>query len=622
MWDAAAFNLVSFAAALTWAMCLRIRPLRLAPLAVLLLHVIIIQAWVLLTGVAGELNVAAWRWTAGALAVFVTAIWIVRRRTLGDELGAWRLRGRRTLRRIGYAIALPVTLLIVAFIIGLGLCGYFVGPFIPDVLHYHLTPPAVWTASGGIEPHHWNDPRSWWPQGHGLLAMWWMLPPRAFHAATLAELHWVALAFAVVWALARNFGASARTAALAVALVVTVPVVWAQATSGLNDLAVSALLLAALAAVTTRRVNYRHLMLAATAILLGLAIKPTMLILAAPVVVLGLVRWYRCSRCSGGRGSRRAAGRMTFATVTPLIALALGGFWYVNAAVHMHNPLYPAGLHLPGMDPLPGAANVERQVGRISFDQLRANLLDLAVNKAWDRQRLRNAQTDDGSGFGGPAIVLGIPALLALAIRGRGWRPRGRNAATVAAIVACVLILAASVQADAWNGRFFSFIPLAAVAAVPLVGAMLRHRVAQAIWVVLLVTSGAWSVVEGARVVVPPLARTWFETQGLVPVPTQILVMNKYAFMMRSAQEVPPDQPLVIVNLEASGPVSAMVGEDLSRQIIFHDDIPDPYQTLAWNEAGRRWILAVATLEELPEVDIAMQRVGLVPVAPGLYVIP
>src|ERR1051325_2157757 len=237
MADLIALQILALTAALVWALWLRPRPLAVVPLTVVLLHIVCLQFWVLTTGLILGLDLVPWRIAQGALWPVVLLAAILTRRSLREEWSAWRSRAARTMSLLGpwrCGVLLGGVTLVCGF---LTIVAAVVGPYLGDVTSYHLAPPTDWITNGRIDTLAWPDPRSFWPQGHGLLTIVYGLPLHSFHALTVTGLHWLLLAFASAWALCRQMGGSVRTAMLACLSITAIPIVWAQATSGLNDLA-------------------------------------------------------------------------------------------------------------------------------------------------------------------------------------------------------------------------------------------------------------------------------------------------------------------------------------------------------------------------------------------------
>jgi hypothetical protein len=299
-----------------------------------------------------------------------------------------------------------------------------------------------------------------------------------------------------------------------------------------------------------------------------------------------------------------------------ILAILVGGYWYgVNIAT-WSNPLYPSGLSVAGHELLKGEAVIEQQVGRPGLALLTDNLWDLLWEKMWDRHTPVTGQTEHGSGFGLLAAALGPPAMLALAFT------RRRARFIVIVLIGMTLTLAGSVARDPWIGRFFSFLPLAAVPFIAALTPVLRGRIALGLWLALLVSTAGWSIYAAVQRSVPPIAASWFRQSGLVHLPPRLLDFTDYAYLIDSAAEVPPGETIVLIHARSYGPVARYHGPDLSRPLIYHDEFPGPYDVKAWKLAGLRWVMTGVRFQKSAEVDRLMESVGTIRVAQGLYVIP
>jgi hypothetical protein len=619
--DALLLNTLTFAAALAAALRLRIRPLRLFPLAVLLLHVLFVQAWVLSTGLAGLLSIQAWRIIEAVLAAVLVchalgSTWACREgpktmltpsREHGTQvITEWR-RVRRRLSRTAAALrpwrCLVGGAFLLAMLAVLLVSGALVGPWLADVTHYHLVPPTDWVSEGRIASHDWADGRAWWPQGHGLLAAWWMTPTRSLHLAIWAELHWVLLAWAAIWAWARQIGGSVRDAWLAVALSTAVPILWAQATSGLNDLAVAALLLAALAPLLRPRCSAANLALSAVALLIALGVKSTFIPLAPPTVVLLIFRAVKLK-------SPRRQQLARWITLL-LLALLLGGFWYARNAVAWHNPLYPSGLRLGSFHPLAGQPIIEQNAGHVSLAQLKMNLADLLWEKMWDRHDFVSGQTENGAGFGAPAAALGLAAAVGLAF----LRPTARPA--IAVLLATTLLLCACVHPDIFIGRFFMFLPLAAVVFIALISPRIAPGIPRALWAMMLAAAVTVAWADGLYHAAP----AWVWHSGIGGLKPKDALPTQDAATLGAAAAVPAGEPLVLLGSQAFAP-ALLHGPHLERVLIHHPGPVDALDVEAWRSRGVRWLMTDPPGSDRVPTEKWLTTAGLIRRGERVYEIP
>jgi hypothetical protein len=219
----------------------------------------------------------------------------------------------------------------------LAAAGAFVGALAPatdgDALCYHLELPKLFLAQHAIYCPVYNDHATF-----PLLTEMWYLWALALDGPVAAQLvHWalgILLSLAAVLLAEVVLGRS--WAWLAGAVVLLVPGITNQMTAALNDAALAAFTTLALAAwlrALTDEANRRWLLLAGLFLGAALAIKFTALLFAAAVAVAWLsLLW-------------RAAGRRMWhlqnAASVLVLAASVAGPWYVRAAWHRGNPVYP-----------------------------------------------------------------------------------------------------------------------------------------------------------------------------------------------------------------------------------------------------------------------------------------
>jgi hypothetical protein len=616
MFDLLAFNLITLFAALLWAAALRLRPRRFFPVAALLLHILIIQAWTLATGLLGHLDLTTWRTLAAGLSLLLALFAATRRnKKIHPELATALAALSQTIRSVGPLLFALGSLAILLVVACLAVVGYLVGPYLPDVTNYHLAPPTDWLVAGRITGRNWIDSRAWWPQGHGLLDTWWMLPTRDLRLVVFANLQWLALGFAVVYALARQLGATRRLAFLALCLLVTLPIVWTQTTSGLNDLAVCVLTLAALAPLAHPRLRPGSLLLVAVALLTALGIKPTALLLAPPIVALALFRLFS-SRKPDGEVRRAVAGPSFPRLALLLLALALPSYWYARNAAAWGNPLYPATVQLAGHKIFLGDPALEKDVGRPGLENFTQNLPDLLLHRIWDPRPVRRADVVQGTGFGAVATGLGLVSMAALLVL------RRRVRAPFITVLAMVAVLAWGIVPDDWFGRFFAFWGVALALSAALVLRHLRPAPARATWIVMLALAAALSIAAGLRSTTPGAARNQWALQGLGPVDLSTLTMLAEGWIVDAAAPLPEDQPLVVFSMHLVGAVGAMHGPHLSRPLIYADAPIDRAQVERWKKAGATRLIAAVHIGAQEEARQYLTGLGLQPISGAIYELP
>ncbi|MHC4993580.1 MAG: hypothetical protein ACYTGQ_00860 [Planctomycetota bacterium] len=621
MLDLFLFNGVALWLAVTWALCLRMRPLCLAPLALVVTHVLVIQAWVMVTGLAGGLDVGTWRWVSMGAGLVGVGVWWVAWDRLTVEWAVWTGRVVRVLRLLGAWRVIGMGVLLGVMACWVAVTGWLVGPNIPDVLNYYLVPPTDWVADGALTTRNWRDPRAMWPQGHGLMAAWWMAGCGSLRASVFAELHWLALALGGVWALTRRLGGSVRQATAALLLMCGVPVVWAQCTSGLNDLGVSALAIAALACVCAGRLTMKSVGSGLLVVIVGVGVKPTMAFLGVGVVIVGV------GRLIAGRAFDRS-GRVGGALWLMLILATLtGSYWYARNTVETGNPFYPQAVFVGGEKVLEGHDYLDNSGGGFSLKNLRTNMFDLFYEKVWDSYRISTGQTERGSGFGPIGSALGLSALLGLLLFVREARP------VVIALALMTLLLAAGVNRDPWNGRFFAFVALAGAAAIVLLWVRIGPEIARMLWGLMAATAWGFGVWYALGLTVPGfpggISRGqvwgyWFE-RGVGPTPLAVtLPMHPTTYLAGAVKDVPRGATIALVYPRGiKGPAALMHGEDLSRRLIYlHDALPTLDRLYEWRDQGVGWVLVMEDLTTAVRVDSEMVNLGLQPEGPSLYRIP
>lgn len=616
-------NFATLAPALLITLRLRIRPLALAPLTLVAIHILIIQTFTGSLGLAALLTLPAFHTLASFLLIASALYFHLNRQSLARELNHYRDRYRRTLIAVGptyvyatYAVILGATTYLIVV-------GYLVGPYLADVTTYHLAPPTDWIADGQITTRHWLDPRSYWPQGHSLLTLFYMLPLQSPRTAIFAEIHWLALTWTVVWAIARSLRASPRAAAFAVMLTLPTPVIIAQATSGLNSLAISTLTLAALITLTQKRFRQTHAFLGPSFIAIALGVKGTMAPLALPLIILWAIR-----SALNFRHIFAAPPNVARACILVFaIAIITGSSWYVRNTLLFDNPFYPVPFKLSGQTVLPGAPLTDAHHGAFGLDYFKGNLSDLLLEKFWDSRQPSSGSTEHGSAFGPLAIALGLPAIFAIF----GATPRSRFFLLMTLIL--FLTLCAAVDRHYTNSRFFIFVPIVAIAAIAAATERIRPPRARLAWTLLLIATSAWSLQVAARLTIPKAARQIFTTDSIRPIlPHEILNDIPVMYTLGSLQKLPPDNhTLAIVSLGHQGYSGAMHSKTGRRKLIYlpsksqlpQDRILPTQDTITqWRQQDVHYILLLAERKNLPELHPKMLALGLIPLAESLYEIP
>lgn len=591
---------------------LRPRPHRLMPLATVAVYLLTVQAWVYFTGWFGALNLETWR--AVATLLLLGSVYLLAGRIAKREMLVWWKSLRVIVGQLGGAtIALTAAFTFAAMMI-LGAAGWWVGPYLPDVIHYHLAGPADWIAEGRISGRDWPDPRSWWPSGQGLLALFHMLPTGTIRAASWANLPVLMLTMAGGWAWVRQWGGSRRVALAGAAAMLGIPVVWAQSTAAMNDLTVAALLMAALAPLLGPSVTPAAGNLSLLALCLLIGVKGVAWLLAPPVALLLLYRVYR----------NRWQFQITRAwRVLLALALFIGATWYIRNAVFWSNPLYPSPLTIGWIDVARGDELLGGEVGRISFSQFRRTLGDLLSTRIWDRQAIHRGDVADGSGFGPAAAGLGLVAILFLTIANSATRP------AAVCLLAMLLPACAGIRNDPWFARFFAIFALILTAAAVVMIDHLPDRRMKLAWSGMLGIALACGLWSGLQAAIPPLARLHWQDRGLAPIPPASLALfAQFTSTLHAIEKfdsaAPPgfDAPLVVYAPHRTAPVAALHGPQLARRLIYATQPPDAALLARWQAAGARYLIAVTPASSRQETDRQLHALGLIPRLEQIHELP
>ena len=208
-----------------------------------------------------------------------------------------------------------------------------------DSLWYHLPEPSSWVLAGRVGSSGLTLIGSGYPQGQEVLHGWTMVFLHSIRGTGLVPL-WLAVVGALaVYRLGRHLGASGSSAVLGASVFASMPAVALQISTAYVDLGAASLGLAAMAlALESRSADapIRLLVPASVAAALAVGTKPSMApVLVAVAVVAALVsrRRHREGVPLGSIGAGWA--------VAAVLALGLGGIWYVHNYVQYRNPLYP-----------------------------------------------------------------------------------------------------------------------------------------------------------------------------------------------------------------------------------------------------------------------------------------
>lgn len=254
---------------------------------------------------------------------------------------------RAMLRTSGWAaLALVVTGQALALIAALA------PPTAKDTLLYHLALPKAWIAAGRAVEVPYNI-AGYYPLGVEMHAVWAMLlgaplGARTAEAAAGATIFLFApILTVIVYAWARERGASRGWSAAAAVMVAWIPTVYDVAASEYVDLAMTAYTAMAIRAFGRWWVTFdaRHLAWIVAGVAGALAIKLSAAFLILPLALLGLLRVLGVGAPpSSARPSPAAAAGSIVGALAAGCALAAP--WYVRNWIRTGSPLFPFYLHL------------------------------------------------------------------------------------------------------------------------------------------------------------------------------------------------------------------------------------------------------------------------------------
>lgn len=360
------------------------------------------------------------------------AILAVALRRLGGRVGAALALDFAAVRRGTRAFRDPAVGVVAVAAAALWLWALAAIAWLPprsvDDLSHHLSPvfEAIARRRFVILP---LDLKPWfaYPLNGDLLALWTSLLERDIAWADGAQAATAVLAALAVTALARELGASHRSALLAAGLFLVMPITLKQGTSAYTDVtAAAAWGAAAWGAVRWARAGTCAALLAcglATGLVAGMRYHFLFPLLAiVPVVLLGLVRHTR--------GARAGAAHFLLAFALP--ATALAGYWYVRNLLALGNPFFPFRLGVGALTLFPSGLPLEGAIAQ-SPPFVRVLLQYPLLGFAVSLRDLGVGGVDGGFGavFWGAVVPIG-----ALAAARAAWRARADGATPTAVAAA------------------------------------------------------------------------------------------------------------------------------------------------------------------------------------------
>lgn len=340
------------------------------------------------------------------------------------------------------------------------LAVWFYTPYSNDSTNYHLPKLALWVQTGSIGREPFDDLRSFMPGGFQLIQVWWVAFLHHDLLIEMAGVEFLAFGGMVIYILSRDLGMSRLQGGLAALLFGSLPVMMAQSTSCMNDLAVGALTLAALRFALRNGPRWHDVSMALAAIATAMAIKPTA-VYAVPVIGF----------CFLGKKERDSKGGVDpLRVVTLLIPVLASVYWYLINALEFGNPIYPAGIEIAGWRPFNEAAGVMlvrdlyagHQTG-FSASSLGLNVSEFLQYRLYDAFSPYSHESLKQVGWGWCGMAIGMPALI-LVVR-RGMIP----AKVLFAFVASFLLTLGTLKMDVWNMRFVAWCAALPCMAVPIV---------------------------------------------------------------------------------------------------------------------------------------------------------
>jgi hypothetical protein len=339
--------LAGIPAALLW----RSRPARLAVLGIAWFGglSIVLQALGGLASATGGRALTATNMLLGS-AVVCAASWATRRATAGTWVSRDTVSLRGWLPSTGTA-GRRSTLVPLAVALGAGLvflvCAASSALSAPprgwDVLSYHLPRAASWMLHGGFDTY--GGTGAFYP-GNAEFLLLSALFTGSDRLAPLIQLPFAGLAAASLYGLSRLLGASRRTAAVPVAVLVLSPMLFFQATVAKDDLVVMALVLAAgffaLRSLPDGRCSAATVRDATVAgLALGLAVGTKYSILPFAVLSVPIFFALHLAAPAPERGARRLRGAASATGVLIAGMLVPSAFWFIRNALATGNPLAP-----------------------------------------------------------------------------------------------------------------------------------------------------------------------------------------------------------------------------------------------------------------------------------------
>jgi hypothetical protein len=275
-------------------------------------------------------------------------------------------------------------------------------PFGTDSIGYHLPIAVEWLQTGRILIEN-PVPYNYYPGVSELVDLWLLMPLRDPILVNLQNWPFVLLAGLALYNLARRAGASLRQAVYGSLLLISiraVQVILLFISFQDNDILIAAFSLAAISLGVAAVDSGNRALLIGEGIALGLlaGTKYSGPVYAALAVAIHIFL------AVSQRKTKRLVGSIL---IIILVALLIGGFWYLRNWITHGNPLVPVIIEVAGHTIFPGSLPRDTGILRDSPILMRIaepGVLELYINRAL-------------LGHGGIATALAIPALLVTTLK-------------------------------------------------------------------------------------------------------------------------------------------------------------------------------------------------------------
>lgn len=341
-----------------------------------------------------------------------------------------------------------------------------------DELAYHLVIPQRSLATGELQTTPWVF-FTLMPHASDLLLAWGMATEGGLGARAAHFALWVACSLGawgvvevIAWPRSLSWAGSAVAGALA-----TSPMLWFLATLPFAETCLSVAIVTAAALLVSSQGPPRPWLSFGLVLGLGATVKLTGLMwMVAGLIAAGLAGWFRWDLA--------CAGCVALGSVAP---------WWIRAAVHTGNPIYPMAYGLLGGTPwsVESQARVLGDVPPGAGDLGLEGILRLPIDLVRHPEHFGSAAEPGLLAILAVGLVLALPALSRLAHQGAHWRRLSDVAAGF------ILMTATGWALTSTTARFFA--PALVISLAVLTGAVLRlTRVGLALALGVLLVAAVW----------------------------------------------------------------------------------------------------------------------------------